>query len=429
VPRDTSNFAVRSYIRGLRRGWHQPLAGLWRKALHFEHVVAVTGSCGKSTTTSLIARILSDQGITLTGIGVNTARGIARNILRASRTEQYWVQEVSGHEPGAISAASGFLRHDIAVVTTVGMDHRKSLGGMEGVAAEKGSLVELLPEHGIAILNADDPLVAAMAARTRAKVVTFGASKDADIRCLGHSAVFPERLSLVVSDGERTAEVRTRLLGARWVTAIMAAIACGRSIGVELDACVRAVEAVEPAHGRDSLHAIVGGPKIVLDTVKAPWWTIASSLDFVRAAKTPRRTIVFGTISDYSGASGPKYRGAALQAMEAAERVVFVGKNIGRVEQKARENPDRLWAFTSAYQAYEFLRSSALPGELIYVKASGIDHLERLLYEWQSPIKCWIDDCQKSFSCDFCKQLHVHGRTRRTGFNPDATSADSDTGA
>ena len=413
-------------MRSMRRGWHQPFAFLWRKALNFDHVIAVTGSCGKSTTTTLIARMLSDQALTQAGVGVNTTRAIAKSILRARRNDRYLVQEVSGHENGAIAAAAAFLKHDVAVVTTVGTDHRRSFGGMAGIAAEKGNLVALLPEYGIAVLNADDPLVAAMATRTKARVVTFGASNEADIRVLSQGSAFPDRLSLMITDGETTAEVRTRLLGSRWVTAVLAAVACGRAIGINLDACIRAVEAIEPTHGRDSVHSIPNGPTIVLDTVKAPLWTIASSLDIVRSAKVKRRTIVIGTISDYPGASGKKYRAVARDALEAADRVLFVGKNIGRVQKEANDNPGRLWIFAVAEQAYDFLRSNALPGELIYVKASGIDHLERFLYDWQSPVKCWVSDCQKSFSCDFCKRLYPDARTRRTGFNPDATSAGND---
>ena len=420
------NLPFRASIRSIRRGWHRPLALLWRKALNFDHVVAVTGSCGKSTTTKLIARVLSDQAPTQSGVGVNTTRAIAKSILRARRNDRYLVQEVSGHEAGAISTAAAFLKHDVAVVTTVGTDHRKSFGGTEGIAAEKGNLVALLPEHGIAVLNADDPLVAAMATRTTARVITFGASSEADIRVLSHRSAFPGRLSLTVTNGEQTTEVKTRLLGSRWVTAVIAAIACGRSIGIDLDACIRAVEAIEPAHGRDSVHSIPNGATIVLDTVKAPLWTIASSLDIVRSAIATRRTIVLGTLSDYTGSSGKKYRDVARDALEAADRVVFVGKNSGRVQKEANENPGRLWAFDVAKQARDFLRRNAMPGEFIYVKGSGIDHLERILYDWQSPVRCWVNDCQKSFSCDFCKRLYPDARTRRTGFNPDAPSADND---
>ena len=63
--------------------------------------------------------------------------------------------------------------------------------------------------------------------------------------------------------------------------------------------------------------------------------------------------------------------------------------------------------------------TTAVPGELIYVKASGIDHLERLLYNRRAAIDCWLDGCGKNFSCDFCKRLYAHGRTRKSGFRPE----------
>jgi hypothetical protein len=72
--------------------------------------------------------------------------------------------------------------------------------------------------------------------------------------------------------------------------------------------------------------------------------------------------------------------------------------------------------------------ATALAGELIYIKSSGIDHLERILYQWRTPIRCWVENCRKSFACDYCKQLYEHGLTRRTGFNPDAPLANTGIG-
>ena len=93
-----------------------------------------------------------------------------------------------------------------------------------------------------------------------------------------------------------------------------------------------------------TVHQIADGPTILLDTAKAPLWTLASSIEIVRTARFPRRTIVFGTISDYGGSSSKKYRTAAAEALEAADRVLFVGMNSGRVAQMGRAVPMMLAA-------------------------------------------------------------------------------------
>ncbi|GLS34596.1 hypothetical protein GCM10010869_01840 [Mesorhizobium tianshanense] len=390
--------------------------------------MAVTGSGGKSTTVALLGSILSAVGPTRIGVGFNTRYGVARSIVRARRSDRYWVQEVSGHEVGAVTLTAHLLRHTVAVVTTIGTDHYKEFRSQQAIADEKSALVAMLPPGGTAILNADDPLVLAMARKTNERVVTFGKSEAADIRAVDHCSRFPKRLHLTVTDGNQTLPVRTRLVGERWITPVLAAIACGQALGIDLRTCIQAVEAQEPSHGRDSVHEMENGPTIILDTAKAPLWTMQSSIDIVGGSTSLRRTMVFGTISDYAGASGQKYRRIAQAALGVCDRVLFVGRNSDRVARMLPDNKDRLFVFASTKDASDFLMASALAGELIYIKSSGIDHLERILYQWRAPIRCWAENCGKAFACDHCKQLYEHGRTRRTGFNPDAPPANIGSG-
>ena len=70
----------------------------------------------------------------------------------------------------------------ISVVLNVGVAHLGEFGSQENIALAKGELVEALPADGLAVLNADDPLVAAMATRTRARIVRYGEAADADVR-------------------------------------------------------------------------------------------------------------------------------------------------------------------------------------------------------------------------------------------------------
>ena len=130
-----------------------------------------------------------------------------------SSTSRYCVQEVSADPPGSIPIHVRMLRPQIAIVTTIGGDHYKSFRSLEATAKEKGTLVEALPRNGTAILNADDPHVRAMASRTRAKVLTFGVSPDANIRATEISSVWPDRLKLTIIHDQNRVRVHTRLAG------------------------------------------------------------------------------------------------------------------------------------------------------------------------------------------------------------------------
>jgi UDP-N-acetylmuramoyl-tripeptide--D-alanyl-D-alanine ligase len=167
-------------------------------------------------------------------------------------------------------------------------------------------------------------------------------------------------------------------------------------------------ETVNPVFGRYSVHTRSDGGAYVLDTRKAPYWTIAHGLAFVGHARAPRRTIVFGTISDYSGSVSPRYRRVAREALEVAERVVFVGPNSAYVDRlRQGELRYRLFAFHTAYQANAFLSGEPTPGELIYVKASGTDHLERLMWAEIDQVICWRERCGKSYACHECAKYRV----------------------
>jgi UDP-N-acetylmuramyl pentapeptide synthase len=317
----------RKIVKPLKRLYRETLAAskqssLWWRARQRRftrsHVtyVGVTGSCGKTTTTRLIGAVLSSAGECRVDAGRNGERRVIANLLTVGPNTKFCIQELSGSRPGRIRRQASVLKPQIGVITTVGGDHYKNFRTLEATAEEKGQLVASLPADGTAILNADDPHVRAMAARTRAHVITYGLDPGADVRARDVRSTWPERLSLTVMHGGRELHLQTRLLGEYWVTSILAAIACGLARGIDLETCAKAIAACEPVFGRSSVHSLPDGPDHVLETQKAPLWTIANSMAFMRTARAKRKTMVFGTVSDYSGKGGetpPQGRAASAR--------------------------------------------------------------------------------------------------------------------
>ena len=364
--------------------------------------IGITGSCGKTTTSNLLTAVLSTAGHAHDSGVVNLRDRLYGNILSVGPDTAYCVQEVSGHRRGAVADAVKVLRPDIGIVTVVESDHYTIFRNREATAKEKRALIDGLPETGVAILNADDEHVLAMAGRTKARVVTFGQSSGADYRAVGVSGNWPERLTVTVAHGDDEFRVRTQLVGETWTTTILAAFACAVELGLEPDRVAGAIAEFKPVFARCSVHRLPNGVDMVLDSQKAPFWTIASALDVVREAEAPRRTIVFGTISDYPGATSARYRRVARDALKAADRVVFVGPQSGHVT-KLPETGDRLFAFETVYQASEFLAEDAVANELVFVKASISDHLERLMLSQREDVVCWKERCGRLFnSCPDC---------------------------
>lgn len=143
----------------------------------------------------------------------------------------------------------------------------------------------------------------------------------------------------------------------------------------------------------------------MLDTGKAPAWTLPHSLAFVGHAHAPRKTIVFGTLSDHPGGwTSPRYRKLASQALEVADRVVFVGPNAVYVDKmREGEIKHRLFSFLTAYQACQFLASDSLADELVLVKASISDHLERIMLHAINDVVCWRQRCGRHMDCPECR--------------------------
>src|SRR3954471_23513831 len=130
-------------------------------------IVGLTGSSGKTTTKDYLGQLLSRLGPTIAAPGsLNNELGHPYTVLKATPETRFLVLEMGARGIGHIRHLAEVARPQIGLVLNVGAAHIGEFGSMEGTARAKGELVEALPVNGVAILNADDPLVAAMASRT-----------------------------------------------------------------------------------------------------------------------------------------------------------------------------------------------------------------------------------------------------------------------
>ena len=379
-------------------------AAALRRGLGGVKTVAVTGSCGKTTTVNLIGAILARRGNGLVSDGsyIEFPEFVLR-VLAMRPRHRHFVQEVTGHGPYALIIRARVMRPKIGVVTNVGLDHYMTYRGLDGVAEAKAKLVEALPDDGVAILNADDPHVRAMAGRTRARVITYGVAEDAEVRGSEIAAAWPDRLSLTLSYGGEARHVQTRLLGEHWATAVLAAAAAALAAGATLDDCVAGLAATEPTPGRMCPHELPGGAVMIDDSVKAPHWTMPTAIRFMETARARRKTIVVGTMSDYGGTRTTKYRDVARAALAAADEVCFVGPNSGAVRKVAAgEGKGRLFMFDGAKDLADHLAGGLESGDLVIIKASRADHLERAILQQTIGVACWREKCGRHIPCKDC---------------------------
>lgn len=382
---------------------------VWRAFLRRPTVVAITGSVGKTTAKDCLTAILSAQGTTVGTIGNNNGRGgIPQTVLRARPWHRFVIVEIGIDRPGYMIRSALVVRPDVAVVLRVAAVHSREFGTLEKTASEKAKIFRFLGRSGVAVLNGDDPRVAAMAARLRCRVVRFGSAPEHDVRLEQATSAWPSRLELRVSSGDRSWLVKTRLLGTHWATSVLGALAAAHACGVSLDDAGKALEHVEPFTGRMQPIELPGGVTIVRDDFSAAALTVDAAFDFLRSAKAGRRILVMSDCSDFGANYRHRHRYIAERAAECADAAIFIGEKSDFTARNAIRFgmvPESVCSFLSLREAAEYLKPQLRPGDLVLLKGRVSDHLARFSYALRGEVACSRQTCSKRMLCDRCPEL------------------------
>lgn len=364
--------------------------------------IAVTGSSAKTTTTALLSHILSGVAPIVAQVEGNSFQTTWKTLGFLRKEHDYAVLEIGTSKPGEIAGLANIIRPHIGIVTLVGLDHYSAFRGKDAVAKEKSSLVAALPATGLAILNADDPHVRAMADLTQARVVTFG-TKDADYTSAKVLRADPGQLTFALAFRGRELILQTKMTGIHNRVGVSAAVACALELGVPDDIIRQRVASFQPVFGRCTVHEIQNGPTFILDTIKAPNESIQLTLDVLKECSATRRRIIIGHISDYAGNPGRKYRNAYRGARDIADQVIFIGDNAHRSTASAEDiDSGKFMEFRDVKRLSEYIKATAIPGEVILIKSANNLHLDRIMLDWKTEVACWTTHCGKTTGCIKC---------------------------
>lgn len=340
-------------------------------------IAGITGSAGKTTTKDLAAQLVGSLGPTVAPQNsFNNEIGHPLTVLRADAATRYLIAELSARGPGHIAALCQIAPPRLGVVLCVGNAHAGEFGGMTQVAAAKSELPKALPADGVAVLNADDPLVVGMAATTAARVVTFGRSAGADVRA---RSVSLDRLSrpaftLEMPDGE--AGVALRLHGEHNVTNALAAAALAGQLGMDVGAIAGALSAAE---GRSKWRMEVtersDGVVVVNDAYNASPEAMAAALEAVRVMRAGRRAYaVLGRMAELGERSREFHEQAGMVAARTGVTgLIAVGDEAAPMLTGAKAvagYSGELIAVPDGAAALAVLSDRLQPGDVVLVKAS-----------------------------------------------------------
>ncbi len=341
-------------------------------------LIAVTGSCGKSTVKSMIAVVLGRSArCTAARRSFNNAIGVSLTLLEAEVEDDFVVLEMGANHFGEIEALARSARPHAGVVTCIGECHLEAFGSREGVREAKAELIPHLDPAGLAVLNADDPLCLSLGDRFSGEVRTFGFSRHADVRAVD-----------VRPDGEGTAfracGVEFRLPAAGHHNVLNAAAAV----------CVCAWAGVGPQEASEGLAGLrlpslrfekrrIGGVTFVLDCYNSNPTAMRAALQAYLDAPAPRRRLVVcGDMLELGEASAQMHRRLGrLLALTRVDALVAVGPMGALVIEgwtQIRASARDALHFACAENAWRPLWEMLRPGDTVLVKGSRAMRMETI---------------------------------------------------
>jgi len=347
------------------------LAAAWR-ARFSPTMVAVTGSYAKTSAKEAIAAVVATQRRTLKSPGnENNEIGLPLTLLRLGPEHEIAVVELGMYGAGDIAALAALARPSIGVVTAISGVHLARAGSLAAIEAEKGRLIEALPPDGVAVLNADDAAVRRLAARSRARCLTYGFAADADVSAEDVESLGRAGMRFVLrADGRRTL-VTVPVLGRLGIHNALAGAAVGLAIGMPPAAVAMALAGGFSAPHRTTL--VAAGPWTVLDdSYNASPMAMAAALELL-ATLPGRRVAVLGEMLELGRASAAAHRTVGARAAAVAALVVTVGEGGRGIAAGARRGglPSAAVIHTAdADAALAALLPRLAEGDVILVKGS-----------------------------------------------------------
>jgi alanine racemase len=359
---------------------------------HKPKTIAVTGSTGKTDLCRAISSILSTgYEVFSNPPGLSNAFGLPLSLEKLNSIHEVAVFELAAHAFGEIAAMTQLVRPQTGVVTSVDHAHLAYLNSLEDIAEEKKRLIELLPAAGRAILNYDDRRVRAMGEDTKAQVITYGLSPDADIVAsdlrLDSSGLdlvvhLPGETGLGIPGYPAKSWVRSQLLGRHQAYTILAAIAVGMSYQVPWSEILDAVENLRPGRGR--LRALGGvNDSILLDGSAGS--NPASALQALSAlADHPaeRRIAVLGDMAQLGSYAIEGHRRVGEAAAACVDMLVTKGERAVWMAERAEEAGlarDQITVTHTTEDVIRKLEPSLRSGDVVLIKGDVETHMERVV--------------------------------------------------
>ena len=345
-------------------------------------LIAITGSAGKTTTKDLTALLLGQQYRVLKTAGnFNNAFGLPLSILKLiSDGKQFSdfdliVLEMGMNHAGEIRDLCKIAPPSVGVVTIVAPVHLEFFNSIEEIADAKAELVESLGPDGLALLNADDPLVSKMSTRHSGPTRTFGIDNPADIVATQIEPVGLNQTSFKLATPKGSARVVMPLIGRHNLYNALAAAAVADHFGMTPGAIAEALLTAEPSKMRGQVLRFAAGFTVVDDSYNSNPRALAEMLKSVgRMADFKRRIAVLGEMLELGPAAAQMHRESGHVAVaENFDVVIGVRGLAEEIVKGAIEHglqAERAIFCENSESAAHLLAGMITEGDIVLVKGS-----------------------------------------------------------
>jgi len=347
-------------------------------------VVGITGSNGKTSTKDLADAVARARFRVHASPGsFNNEVGLPLTLLGAAADTEVLIAEMGARRLGDVKLLSGIARPDVVVVTNVGVAHMEVFGSWASIVEASAEPVDALGSDGLAILNADDPIVIGYIDRCPGRVATFGTRSRADVRALDVSLDPHGRASFRMTADGAEVPVRLAVPGEHTVSNALAAVAVGLALGVPLDAAALALAEAGVSRWRMESFTTDAGIRVLNDAYNANPESAAAALRTARwMAGEGRLIAVLGEMAELGPISTEEHdRIGELAARVRVDRLITVGDAAATTARAAlREGmaPGDVASYDTSAEALNDVRRSAAPGDLVLCKGSRVAALETL---------------------------------------------------
>lgn len=330
------------------------------------HLLAVTGSSGKTTVKTMLAQILRECGEVLATQGnFNNHIGVPLTLLQIAKQHQYAVIEMGASAIGEIAYLCSITKPEVSMINNVMPAHIEGFGSIEGVAQAKGEIYQQLPSNGTAVVNIDDQFATQWLPQIKTKIVTVSLVNTAANCFAKNIVVGADCVEFTLSLNQHEIKIALDSMGEHSIRNALMSAAMAFSVGASLTQIKNGLEKFFPVMGRMSSHAGIHHSVIIDDSYNANPGSVRAAIDVLAATKG-QRILVLGDLAELGGEAAALHAELGIYAQHKIDRLI----TLGVLSRYASEAFGGLEHFTERAELIETLKILATPNTTMLIKGS-----------------------------------------------------------